>query len=86
LEVLLGEPEAESFATGIANDTKRLASTISGLEAPIVIEARKGPDGRHEPDLVFTAWALLWLRSISPMRDHTRWVAAVGEKVITRQG
>jgi len=50
LEVLLGEAEAESFATGIANDTKRLVSTISDLEVPIVIEARKDPASRHELD------------------------------------
>ena len=49
---MLGEPEAESFAISIANDTKRLASTVSDLEAPIVIEARKAPDSRRELDRV----------------------------------
>jgi ribonuclease VapC len=52
LTVLLGEPEAEAFATAIANDTRRLLSAVSALEASIVIEARKGPDGRHELDLL----------------------------------
>jgi ribonuclease VapC len=52
LAVLLGESEAETFAAAIAGDTRRLLSAVSALEASIVIEARKGPDGRHEFDLL----------------------------------
>ena len=52
LAVLLGEPEAETFATAIVNDARRLLSTVSALEASIVIAARNGPDGRRELDLL----------------------------------
>jgi ribonuclease VapC len=52
LAVLLDETEAVVFAAAIANDTRRLLSAVSALEASIVIEARKGPDGRHELDLL----------------------------------
>lgn len=52
LAILLGEREAETFATAIANDARRLISALSALEASIVIEARKGPDGRRELDLL----------------------------------
>jgi len=52
LAVLLGEPEATAFAEAIAADTKRLLSAVSAVEAAIVIEARKGPAGGQEPDLL----------------------------------
>ena len=52
LAVLLGEPEAELFADAIASDARRLISAVSALEASIVIEARKGPRGRAEFDLL----------------------------------
>jgi ribonuclease VapC len=48
LAVLLGEPEAETFANAIEGNATRFLSTVSALEASIVIEARKGPDGRRE--------------------------------------
>ena len=52
LAILLQEPEAESFARAIAADPVRLMSAISFLEAAIVIEARKGPPGGRELDLL----------------------------------
>lgn len=52
LAVLLGEAEPETFARAIANDVSRLVSSVSALEASIVIDARKGPDGRRELDLL----------------------------------
>jgi ribonuclease VapC len=52
LAVLLGESEAGRFATAIEGDSRRLLSAVSALEASIVIEARKGPDGRHQLDLL----------------------------------
>ena len=52
LAILLGEAEAVAFATIIADAAKRLVSAISALEAAIVIEARKGPAGGRELDLL----------------------------------
>lgn len=52
LAILLQEPEAESFARAISADPVRLISAISFLEAAIVIEARKGPAGGRELDLL----------------------------------
>jgi ribonuclease VapC len=52
LAILLQEPEAESFARAISDDLVRLMSAVSFLEAAIVIEARKGPAGGRELDLL----------------------------------
>jgi ribonuclease VapC len=43
--ILLGEPEAESFAFAIAGDHRRLISAFAALESGIVIEAKKGESG-----------------------------------------
>ena len=50
--ILLGEPEAGSFASAIAGDSKRLVGVFSALETGIVIEARKGEPGGRELDLL----------------------------------
>jgi ribonuclease VapC len=50
--ILLGEPEAESFALAIAGDPKRLISAFTVLEVGIVIEAKKGDSGGREFDLL----------------------------------
>jgi ribonuclease VapC len=50
--ILLGEPEAESFAFAIAGDHKRLISAFAALETGIVIEAKKGESGGRELDLL----------------------------------
>ena len=50
--ILLGEPEAESFAMAIAGDPKRLMSAFSALETAIVIESKKGESGGRELDLL----------------------------------
>ena len=52
IAILLGEPEAETFAIAIANDPKRLMSAFSALEAGIVIEAKKGEAGGRELELL----------------------------------
>ena len=52
LAILLQEPEAEFFAAAISNDAMRMMSAVSFLEAAIVIEARKGPAGGRELDLL----------------------------------
>ncbi len=50
--ILLGEPDAESFARAIAADPKRLISAFTALETSIVIEAKKGESGGRELDLL----------------------------------
>jgi ribonuclease VapC len=52
MAILLGEPEAEALARAIANDSKRLVSAFTALEASIVIEAKKGEAGGRELDLL----------------------------------
>jgi ribonuclease VapC len=50
--ILLGESDAERFARAIADDPKRLVSAFSALETGIVMEAKKGPPGGRELDLL----------------------------------
>ena len=45
MAILLGEAEAETFATAIEGHPTRLMSAASVLESAIVIETRKGPAG-----------------------------------------
>ena len=52
IAILLGEPDAEAFATAIAADPKRLLSAFSALEVSVVIEAKKGESGGRELDLL----------------------------------
>lgn len=52
LAILLGEAEDEAFADAIDADPTRLMSAVSVLEASIVVEARKGPAGGRELDLL----------------------------------
>jgi len=52
IAILLGEPEAETFITAIANDTRRLIAAVNLLESAIVVEARKGSPGARELDLL----------------------------------
>jgi ribonuclease VapC len=55
LAILLREPEAEPFAQAIADDPKRLMSAVSAFETALVIQARKGPAGVRELDLIIHA-------------------------------
>ena len=55
LAILLGEPERETFVQAIAEAPVRLMSAVSGLEAALVIESRKGPAGGRELDLLLHA-------------------------------
>ena len=50
--VLTNEPEARVMAEAIASDSKRLVGAVSVLETGIVIEARYGPVGGRELDLL----------------------------------
>jgi ribonuclease VapC len=52
LAILLGEPEALDFAREISDDPKRLVAAFTVLECAVVIEARKGPYGARELDLL----------------------------------
>lgn len=52
LAVLLGEEDAGHYARAIADAGRVLVSTVSLLEAGIVIEARKGEAGGRELDLL----------------------------------
>ena len=52
IAILLGEPEARTFADAIAADPKRLVSVFSLLETGIVVEAKKGEAGGRELDLL----------------------------------
>lgn len=65
LAVLLGEPEAAEFIEAIAKDSKRLVSTVSILEASVVLEARKGEAACRELDLFLHA-AAIEVISMSP--------------------
>lgn len=50
LAILLREPEAQHFAEAISQDPRRLVSTMSVLEASVVIRTRKGEEGVLELD------------------------------------
>jgi ribonuclease VapC len=52
MAVLLGEPEAETFARLLADDPKIMISAFNALESAIVIEAKKGEAGGRELDLL----------------------------------
>ena len=52
LAILLQEPDAGRFAAAICDEPRRLLSAVSFLEASIVIQARKGPAGARELDLL----------------------------------
>jgi ribonuclease VapC len=52
LAILLMEPDAAPFAAAIADQPTRLMSSLSLLEASIVLHARKGPAALRELDLL----------------------------------
>ncbi|MGH6900074.1 MAG: type II toxin-antitoxin system VapC family toxin [Geminicoccaceae bacterium] len=52
LAILLGEADDETFADAIDADPTRIMSAVSALETSIVVEARKGPVGGRELDLL----------------------------------
>jgi ribonuclease VapC len=52
LTILLAEEEDDLFASAIDADPNRMMSAVSVLETSIVIEARKGPAGGRELDLL----------------------------------
>ncbi|MBF0240671.1 MAG: type II toxin-antitoxin system VapC family toxin [SAR324 cluster bacterium] len=52
IAILLGEPEGMPLSHSIVQDNKRIISSFSVLESSIVIEAKKGPSGKKELDLL----------------------------------
>jgi ribonuclease VapC len=52
LAILLSEAENETYAEAIDADPTRIMSSVSVLETSIVVEARKGPAGGRELDLL----------------------------------
>jgi len=50
--ILLAEAERDEFIEAIEDDPIRLMSAVNALETSIVIEARKGPSGGREFDLL----------------------------------
>lgn len=52
IAILLQEPEAGDYVGAIRKDSVRLLSAMSALEAAVVIEARKGPTGGRDLDLL----------------------------------
>jgi len=69
LAILLGEPEAADFARRIARAPTRLVSTLSALEAAIVISARKGAVGVRELDSLLES-AAVSLVSFDPIQGR----------------
>lgn len=52
LAILLKEPEADAMIDALERDHRRMLSAMQLLEAAIVIEAKKGPAGGRELDLL----------------------------------
>jgi len=52
LAILLNEPEIEAFSAVIEQDSVRLLSAASLVEAAMVVESRYGEDGGRELDLL----------------------------------
>ena len=50
--ILLREEEADDLIASLAQDPKRLISSFAYLECAVVIEARKGPAGVRELELL----------------------------------
>ncbi len=48
--MILGEPEAASFATRLAREPERLVSAVSVVEAALVTESRVGPAASAQLD------------------------------------
>ena len=58
LAVLLDEPEHAQFVDRIEQADRRLVSTMTVLEAAMVLEGRKGDDAGHDLDLFLERGAI----------------------------
>lgn len=52
MAILLGDPESERIARVIAAEVRPLMSAFSALETAMVVDARKGPEGGREWELL----------------------------------
>lgn len=52
LAILFQEPDAGHFSAAIGDAHRRLISAVTFLETSIVVQARKGPAGARELDLL----------------------------------
>jgi ribonuclease VapC len=53
LAILFQEEDADFFSKKLAGDERKIMTPINALEADIVVESRKGEEGRRELDLLF---------------------------------
>ncbi len=58
LSILLAEDDAPAMAAAILADNRRLISAMTFLETSVVIEAKKGPAGGREFDLLLHVAAI----------------------------
>lgn len=58
LSILLDEDDSAAMAAAILADPKRLISAVTLLETSVVIEAKKGPAGGRELDLLLHSAAI----------------------------
>jgi len=68
IAILFGEPEAESFARAIAEDSRSLVSAFSVLETSVVLMVRKGVEG---PPLLDALLHSAHLETVSMTADQT---------------
>lgn len=68
IAILFGEPEAESFARAIAEDSRSLVSAFSVLETSVVLMVRKGAEG---PPLLDALLHSAHLETVSMTADQT---------------
>src|SRR5713101_5841877 len=52
IAILFGEPDRDLYIGALENSSPRLMSAVNALEAALVTEARKGPAGGRELDLL----------------------------------
>ncbi|MFP4268520.1 MAG: type II toxin-antitoxin system VapC family toxin [Spirochaetaceae bacterium] len=68
LAVLFQEGEADAIARLLASDERKIMTPFNALEADIVVEARKGPAGQRELELLLHASGIEILPFTGDMR------------------
>jgi ribonuclease VapC len=61
--ILVGEPEAETFARALEGGAVRMISAVSVFEAAIVLQARKGARGGQDLALLKSSAAIVDVES-----------------------
>jgi ribonuclease VapC len=72
LALLFNEPEADDIEVALDDDRVRLMSVVSGVEAAIVVEARLGPDGGREFDLLLHKAGIELVATTAEQADAAR--------------